>query len=97
MFLLRILIFKGLTAQRLYKSFGIKGLMINLMVCKVTHRLEKGTCNMFLLSLVSRKIIVAFYVYEIMGFLGFGIAGMTCAVYGSDISLMKLDTLIISR
>jgi hypothetical protein len=26
-FLLMILIFKGLTAQRLYKSFGVKGLM----------------------------------------------------------------------
>jgi hypothetical protein len=25
-FLLRILIFKGLTARRLYKSFGVKGL-----------------------------------------------------------------------
>jgi hypothetical protein len=25
-FLLEILIFKGLTAQRLYKSFGVKGL-----------------------------------------------------------------------
>jgi hypothetical protein len=27
MFLLGILIFKGLTARRLYKSFGVKGLM----------------------------------------------------------------------
>jgi hypothetical protein len=27
-FLLGILIFKGLTARRLYKSFGVKGLMI---------------------------------------------------------------------
>jgi hypothetical protein len=27
-FLLEILIFKGLTAQRLYKSFGIKGLIM---------------------------------------------------------------------
>jgi hypothetical protein len=27
MFLLGILIFKGLTAERLYKSFGVKGLM----------------------------------------------------------------------
>jgi hypothetical protein len=26
-FLLGILIFKGLTARRLYKSFGVKGLM----------------------------------------------------------------------
>jgi hypothetical protein len=26
-FLLEILIFKGLTARRLYKSFGVKGLM----------------------------------------------------------------------
>jgi hypothetical protein len=29
-FLLGILIFKGLTAQRLYKSFGVKGLIISL-------------------------------------------------------------------
>jgi hypothetical protein len=28
MFLLEILIFKGLTARRLYKSFGIKGLIL---------------------------------------------------------------------
>jgi hypothetical protein len=29
MFLLGILIFKGLTVRRLYKSFGIKGLKLN--------------------------------------------------------------------
>jgi hypothetical protein len=29
-FLLEILIFKGLTARRLYKSFGVKGLIFNL-------------------------------------------------------------------
>jgi hypothetical protein len=28
-FLLGILIFKGLTARRLFKSFGVKGLMIS--------------------------------------------------------------------
>jgi hypothetical protein len=28
LFLLGILIFKGLTARRLYKSFGVKGLML---------------------------------------------------------------------
>jgi hypothetical protein len=28
-FLLGILIFKGLTARRLYKSFGVKGLNMN--------------------------------------------------------------------
>jgi hypothetical protein len=28
-FLLRILIFKGLTEQRLYKSFGVKGLNVS--------------------------------------------------------------------
>jgi len=36
------------------------------------------------------------YIYEIMRYLGL-VAGMTCAGYGSDISQMKLDTLIISR
>jgi hypothetical protein len=29
LFLLRILIFKGFTARRLYKSFGVKGLRAN--------------------------------------------------------------------
>jgi hypothetical protein len=29
-FLLGILIFKGLTAQCIYKSFGVKGLMVQL-------------------------------------------------------------------
>jgi hypothetical protein len=29
-FLLGILIFKGLTARRLYKSFGVKGLKYNI-------------------------------------------------------------------
>jgi hypothetical protein len=32
-FLLGILIFKGLTVQRLYKSFDIKGLMLNEVNC----------------------------------------------------------------
>jgi hypothetical protein len=30
-FLLKILIFKGLTAQRLYKSLGVKGLIMKLI------------------------------------------------------------------
>jgi hypothetical protein len=34
-FLLGILIFKGLTARRLYKSFGVKGLIIPL--ARLTH------------------------------------------------------------
>jgi hypothetical protein len=32
MFLLRILIFKGLTVQRFYKSFGAKGLISNGLI-----------------------------------------------------------------
>jgi hypothetical protein len=31
-FLLGILIFKGLTARRLYKSFGVKGLIVRLLL-----------------------------------------------------------------
>jgi hypothetical protein len=31
-FLLRILIFKGLTMQRLYKSFGVKGLKLFIII-----------------------------------------------------------------
>jgi hypothetical protein len=30
-FLLEILLFKGLTALRIYKSFGVKGLITNLI------------------------------------------------------------------
>jgi hypothetical protein len=33
-FILGILIFKGLTARRLYKSFGVKGLMKRLLRLK---------------------------------------------------------------
>jgi hypothetical protein len=33
-FLLGILIFKGLTARRLYKSFGVKGLNITLLLLR---------------------------------------------------------------
>jgi hypothetical protein len=33
-FLLRILIFKGLTARRLYKSFGIKGLTVSTRIIR---------------------------------------------------------------
>jgi len=40
---------------------------------------------------------MASYIYEIMRCLGLVVAGMTCAGYGSDISQMKLDTIIISR
>jgi hypothetical protein len=36
-FLLGILIFKGLTARRIYKSFGVKGLSIFTTVSLVTY------------------------------------------------------------
>jgi len=71
-------------------------LMLNLMVCKVTPRLERDTCNMFLLFLATRQTIMASYIYEIMRCLEL-VAGMKCAGYRSDISQMKLDTLIFSR
>jgi hypothetical protein len=32
-FLLGILIFKGLTARRLYMSFGVKGLRVSIPLC----------------------------------------------------------------
>jgi hypothetical protein len=35
-FLLGILIFKGLTARRRYKSFGVKGLICTLQITVVT-------------------------------------------------------------
>jgi hypothetical protein len=47
-------------------------------------------------SLATKQTIMASYIYEIMRCLGL-VAGMTCVGYGSDISQMKLDTLIISR
>jgi hypothetical protein len=34
-FLLEILIFKGLTARRLYKSFGVKGLELEVKYKKI--------------------------------------------------------------
>jgi hypothetical protein len=34
-FLLGILIFKGLTARRLYKSFDIKGLILNSLTLRI--------------------------------------------------------------
>jgi hypothetical protein len=43
-FLLVILIFKGLTARRLYKSFGVKGLMGIVQDCTVFNcRVNLGT------------------------------------------------------
>jgi hypothetical protein len=49
-FLLEILIFKGFTARRLYKSFGVKGLMVTIHttrfnIQKVTFRLQAVLCN----------------------------------------------------
>jgi hypothetical protein len=50
-FLLRIVIFKGLTTRRLYKSFGVKGLMAqyyqavlitNVMMMMMINSLSKG-------------------------------------------------------
>jgi hypothetical protein len=39
-FLLGMLIFKGLTARLLYKSFGVKGLKrhVQLTVSRITHK-----------------------------------------------------------
>jgi hypothetical protein len=39
-FLLGILIFKGLTARRLYKSFGVKGLNMKITTIKETERVQ---------------------------------------------------------
>jgi hypothetical protein len=52
-FLLGILIFKGLTARRLYKSFGVKGLHVTFLktsvivkiVLKYTIKLFCSFCN----------------------------------------------------
>jgi hypothetical protein len=50
-FLLRILIFKGLTARRLYKSFGVKGLIGNAQsVIKVTVVFTAATTMGFALT-----------------------------------------------
>jgi hypothetical protein len=56
MFLLGILIFKGLTARRLYKSFGVKGLICSLYTGGVvaapllTKPLYTGNLSSFILA-----------------------------------------------
>jgi hypothetical protein len=47
-FLLGILIFKGLTARRLYKSFGVKGLSIGL---RVVHSNKLPTIRSILMTI----------------------------------------------
>jgi hypothetical protein len=49
MFLLWILIFKGLTARRLYKSFGVKGL-------SKLHTEDKQTSGAIAQNLVARDL-----------------------------------------
>jgi hypothetical protein len=46
-FLLGILIFKGLTARRLYKSFGIKGLSRLLNAMKELLKVGTGCLNSY--------------------------------------------------
>jgi hypothetical protein len=48
LFLLGILVFKGLTARRLYKSFGVKGLIAALRKpCPLQRELPPSRKNMF--------------------------------------------------
>jgi hypothetical protein len=45
-FLLGILIFKGLTARRIYKSFGVKGLII-YTESQICEHCVSQTCNLW--------------------------------------------------
>jgi hypothetical protein len=47
MFFLGILIYKGLTARRLYKSFGVKGLKAGIFL---TDSLSTACCRILLLE-----------------------------------------------
>jgi hypothetical protein len=54
MFLLEILIFKWLTARRLYKSFGVKGLNQIRMFLAIVVTINVGIvlCTVHLLALI---------------------------------------------
>jgi hypothetical protein len=69
MFLLGILIFKGLTARRLYKSFGVKGLNTYIDIGIISHstyyaygyshRNTHPTCYMFLCHGANLRLSIA--------------------------------------
>jgi hypothetical protein len=64
-FLLEILIFKGLPARRLYKSFGIKGLIANIEKGVDSDQCSEGVCcDHFYISACNpiRKHTEVFYV-----------------------------------
>jgi hypothetical protein len=44
MFVMGILIFKGITARRVYKSFGVKGLILTSQV-SFTLQIEKDSAD----------------------------------------------------
>jgi hypothetical protein len=55
-FLLGILIFKGLTARRLYKLFGVKGLTLRLMYARFQNAFMHYTAAGYLVQYALRQV-----------------------------------------
>jgi hypothetical protein len=78
--IVKILIFKGLTVRRLYKSFGIKGLMDTTKYRNVCNLVERKPCKAhYVCQATLRKLIYTYVPCYFTSGLEFGIT--PCAAH----------------